>query len=96
VELRTWISAFQRTVQIIHGEWYRGNAGGRQKKTALTFYQNPAYLLTLSDTSSVQLIFHQSFGTVVPLVNTVQSTSMFFRLQLTKNQYLYELDQLHD
>jgi len=68
LELHTWTSAFQQTVQTIHGEWHRGNAGGRRNKSnSLTFYQNPAYLLTLSNTSSVQLILHQSFPTVVPL-----------------------------
>jgi hypothetical protein len=68
VELRTWTSTFQQNVQSIHGEWRRGNAGGRRKKTnALTFYQNPAYVLTLSDASSVRLILYQSFQTFVPL-----------------------------
>ncbi|CAF3489823.1 unnamed protein product [Rotaria sp. Silwood1] len=68
VELRTWTNLFQQTVQTIHGEWHRGNAGGRRNKsTALTFYKNPAYLLTVSNTSSVRLILHQSFQTFVPL-----------------------------
>ncbi|CAF2501158.1 unnamed protein product [Rotaria sp. Silwood2] len=68
VELRTWINVFQQSVQTIHGEWHRGNAGGRRNKsTALTFYKNPAYLLTVSNTSPVRLILHQSFQTVVPL-----------------------------
>jgi len=69
LELRTRTSTFHETVQTIHGEWHQGNAGGRRNKSTntLTFYQNPAYLLTVSDTSSVQLILHQSFPTVVPL-----------------------------
>ncbi|CAF1022807.1 unnamed protein product [Rotaria sordida] len=68
IELRTWINVFQQTVQTIHGEWHRENAGGRRtKSTSLTFYKNPAYLLTLSNASRVRLILHQSFPTVVPL-----------------------------
>jgi hypothetical protein len=68
VEIRTWLNIFQQNVQTIHGEWHQGNAGGRRKKTnPLTFYQNPAYVLTVSDTSSVRLILHQSFQTFVPL-----------------------------
>jgi hypothetical protein len=69
VELRIWTNVFQQPVQTIHGEWHQGNAGGRRNKSTplLTFYKNPAYLLTLSDTCSVQLILHQSFQTSVPL-----------------------------
>ncbi|CAF1453444.1 unnamed protein product [Adineta steineri] len=68
VELRTWTSAFQQPVQIVHGEWHKENAGGRQiKSDTMTFYQNPAYLLTLSGTSVVRIILHQSFETDVPL-----------------------------
>jgi hypothetical protein len=68
VELRTWTRAFQQTIQSIHGEWHQENAGGRRNKsTPLTFFRNPAYLLTLSDASPVRLILHQSFEASVPL-----------------------------
>lgn len=68
VELRTWTNGFQQIPQMINGEWRQGNAGGRRTKTNnSTFYQNPAYLLTVSDVSSVRLILHQSFDTFVPL-----------------------------
>jgi hypothetical protein len=68
LELRIWTNVYHQTVQTIHGEWCQENAGGRRtKSTTSTFYQNPAYLLTVSDTSSVRLILHQSFQTFVPL-----------------------------
>ncbi|UJR38433.1 hypothetical protein I4U23_031101 [Adineta vaga] len=68
IDLRTWTSAFQQTPQILQGEWREENAGGRRiKSSATTFYQNPAYLLTLSNPSSVRFILRQSFEADVPL-----------------------------
>ena len=68
VTLQVWTNLFQQTVQTIQGKWHRENAGGRQNKSnPLTFYKNPAYLLTLSDTCFVRLILHQSFANLVPL-----------------------------
>lgn len=68
VELRTWTSGFQQSLRTIDGEWRQGNAGGRRIKTTnSTFYQNPAYLLTISETSAVRFILHQSFESFVPL-----------------------------
>ena len=68
LELRTWPDAYHQTVQTIHGEWRRENAGGRRTKPITPrFFDNPAYLLTVSETSSVRFILHQSFQTVVPL-----------------------------
>lgn len=67
-DLCTWTNMFHQTVQTIRGEWHQGNAGGRRNKPiSPKFYQNPAYFLSLADTSSVRLILHQSFETVVPL-----------------------------
>ena len=68
VELQMWTSGLQQMHQTIDGQWHQGNAGGRRTKTSnSTFDQNPAYLLTISDTSSVRLILHQSFESFVPL-----------------------------
>ncbi|CAF4474818.1 unnamed protein product, partial [Rotaria magnacalcarata] len=67
-QLRTWTDLFQQTVQTIHGEWHRENSGGRRNKSvALKFYKNPAYLLTLSNPSTVRFILHQLFEKVIPL-----------------------------
>lgn len=68
VEICHWTSLFHQPVQTIRGEWHRGNAGGkRTKPVQLKFYENPAYLLTLSNNSSVRLILHQLFDTEIPL-----------------------------
>ncbi|CAF3441129.1 unnamed protein product [Rotaria socialis] len=68
LQLRTWTDLFQQTVQTIHGEWHRENSGGRRNKSvALKFYKNPAYLLTLSNASTVRFILRQLFEKVIPL-----------------------------
>lgn len=66
--LRDWTHVFRQTIQTVHGEWNRGNAGGRRNRAvSATFYKNPAYLLTVSNATTVLLILRQYFQKEIPL-----------------------------